>query len=118
MRSFSHLFVKIWQVGGSEYSKEYLSNLFFDCPICAVLTISEIEENAFLQYAKRKEIAEIYLDGMLSDSYNYDRNEILVNFRLHHVNAYDDLNAKYKIDLEQEIKKFLDKNLPDELDYQ
>lgn len=117
MRSFSHFFVKVWQIGGSEYSDEYLSNLFFDCPIHAVLTISEIAENALLHNAKREEIAEIYLDEMLSDLYHYDRNEILVNFKLNQAQAYADLEDKYKINLAQEVKRYLEQNLPQDLGY-
>nr|DAJ39560.1 MAG TPA: hypothetical protein [Caudoviricetes sp.] len=110
-------FVKVWQVGGSEYSAEYLSNLFFDCPIRAVLTIWEIEENALLHNAKIKEIGEWYLDELLSNNYNYNLNEILINFNLHDKKAYADLEEKYKFDLEQEIKNYLEKNLPQDPEY-
>ena len=110
-------FVKVYQVGGSEFTADYLTNLFFDCPIRAVLTIYEIEQGVFLHDTKEEELTEFYLDELLANSYEYDKNEILVNFELHNADAYKDVNANYNIDLEKEIKKYLEKNLPENPEY-
>lgn len=110
-------FVKVYQVGGSEYSKEYLTNLFFDCPIYAVLKVYEIEQGIFLHDTKEEELTEFYLDELLANSYEYDKNEILVNFKIHRADAFKDINEKYKIDLEKEIKKYLEENLPENPSY-
>lgn len=107
--------VEVWQVGGSEYSKEYLTNLFYDYPIRAVLTISEIPQGVFLHDSKEEEIGEFYLDELLTDYYIWDRDQIINNFHLHNAEAYSDLNKKYNINLEEEIKKYLLSNLPYEL---
>ena len=100
-------FVQVYQVGGSEYSQDYLTNLFFNCPIYAVLRVYEIEQGVFLHDTKEEEITEFYLDELLANIYEYDKNEILVNFKIHRVDAFKDINEKYKIDLEKEIKKLV-----------
>lgn len=109
--------VKVWQIGGEEYSKEYLTNLFFDAPVYATLRIFEIEQGVFLHDAKAKEYAEFYLDELLEDSYSYDKDKIINNFKLYNRESYKDLEEKYNINLEQAIKDYLRKNLPNDLDY-
>lgn len=110
-------FTKVWQVGGSEYSEEYLSDLFYKTPIEATLRIYEITQEKFLHDSEELEIETFYLDGLLNDNYNYDREEIISKFKLESTPDLKDLENKYQIDLEQEIKKYLSDNLPDSPTY-
>lgn len=82
-----------------------------------MLRIYEIEQGVFLHDAKEEELTEFYLDELLSNNYEYDKNEILVNFKIHNADAFKDINEKYNIDLEKEIKKYLDENLPENPEY-
>lgn len=109
--------VRVWQIGGEEFSKEYLTNLFYATPVYCTFKIFEIEQGVFLHDCKEKEYAEFYLDELLEDNYTYDKDQIINKFKLHNRESYKDLERKYNINLEQAIKDYLSKNLPNDLDY-
>lgn len=81
------------------------------------MRIYEITPEKFLHDSEELEIETFYLDGLLNDGYNYDREEIISKFKLESIPDLKDLENKYQIDLEQEIKKYLSDNLPDNPSY-
>ena len=119
-------YLKVKKVGSDKfknefYSKEYLENIFFDCPIYGRLTISEIDPNAdFLHLAKETEIFELYLEEFLSDDYNYSKDELLLNFKEYNFNKYYNLlefENKYNLIFKDFIFNYLSKNLPEYLEH-
>ena len=110
-------FIKVWQVGGDVYSKEYLQNLFFDTPITCRLTISKIEESLFLHDSETEELDEFYLEDLLTDNYIWDKDQIIDGFRLANVGYCKEFYDKYGVNLEEKIKEYLKENLPTDLDH-
>lgn len=79
----------------SEYNyitKEYLTNIFYDCPISGIITIDDDE---------------YYIDEYLDDIYSWDNEEFLTKFAV----VYKDHEQK------EYISEFLEENLNSDLDY-
>lgn len=77
-------------------TEDYLTNLFYDCPSYIRLDITN---------NLTEEERELYLDELLSNTYHYDKEEIIDN-----ISQYDDLDYK------EEILEYLKSNLPDYLE--
>ena len=120
-------FLKVKKVGSYKfkkefYSKEYLENIFFDCPIFGRLTISELDNNAeFLHLAKQNVILELFLEEFLNNNYYYSKDELLRNFKEYDFNKFYNLSEfenKYNLILKDFIFDYLNENLPEILDYE
>lgn len=119
-------YLKVKKVGSDKfknemYSKEYLENIFFDCPIFGRLTISEIDNNSeFLHLAKQNEILELFLEEFLNNNYYYSKDELLRNFKEYDFNKFYNLSEfenKYNLIFKDFIFDYLSENLPENLDY-
>lgn len=120
--------LKVKKVGSSEwcekqYSANYLSNLFFDSPISGKIELMELSESesGFISDCAENSIFEIYIDELLSDCYNYDKDEIISNFEKLNLAKLSDkigeLQNKYNLILQGYIKDYLQANLPNDPDY-
>lgn len=109
--------IKVWQVGGDIYSKQYLQNLFFDTPITCRLKIFEIEESVFLHDSKMEELDDFYLEDLLDDYYTWDKDKIIEGFYLADFKYCKEVGEKYGVNLFLKIKEYLKENLPKALDY-
>lgn len=106
--------VKVKRVGKAYHSQDYLTNLFYDTLCYARLSIVEVAESQFAHNAKTEELEEIDLAEFLSNSYEWSKDEILKGFKN---SSYDftDLDQKFGVNMKAEILKYLEQNLPDEL---
>lgn len=89
--------IAVKMVGDVKISKEYLSNLFFDVPVCGSLEI----------YASGGMLDEIYLAEYLEDGYCWDKVQVINNIS----------NAYLKMDYHALLIEYLIDNLPEELEY-
>ena len=119
-------FLKVKKVGSDKfknefYSKEYLKNIFFDCPIFGRLTISEIDNNSeFLHLAKQNVILELFLEEFLNNYYYYSKDDLLRNLKEYDFNKFHNLSEfenKYNLIFKDFIFDYLNENLPEILDY-
>lgn len=121
-------YVKINKVGSAEwceksYSKEYLSNLFFDSPVSGKIELVELSESksGFIDDCAENSIFEIYIDELLEDQYNYSKNEVISNFeKLNFAKLSDkigELQNKYNLILKDYISSYLKDNLPENPEY-
>lgn len=121
-------FVKIKKVGSAEWCKncntrDYLTNIFFDCPISGIIELVELSESSsgFISDCEQHSIFEIYIDELLDDLYNYSKNEIIANFEKLDLRNFSDeigrLQNKYNVILKDYIKDYLISNLPENPNY-
>ena len=92
-------YVAVKQVGFTEeafLSKDYLTQVFFGCPIAARLDIYQIEG------CEQELIEEIYLDEYLTSVHEYDKDTLIANFE-----------KTYKGEYKKKIAEFLRDNLPE-----
>lgn len=97
-------YVAVKQVGSRKafLPKDYLAQVFFDCPIAARLEIYQIACCEFMQDSEEKLIEEIYLDEYLTSIYEYDKGTLIANFE-----------KTYKGEYKAKIVEFLRDNLPE-----
>ena len=100
--------VAVKQVGRKKRfsSEDYLTQVFFGCPIAARLEIYQIECCEFMQDSEQELIDEIYLDEYLTSVYEYDKDTLIANFE-----------KTYKGEYKEKIAEFLRDNLPEYPDY-
>lgn len=101
-------YVAVKEVGSKKsfFPRDYLQQVFFDCPIAARLEIYQIECGEFMQDSKEELIEEIYLDEYLTSIYEYDKDTLIANFE-----------KRYKGEYKAKIAEFLRDNLPEYPDY-
>lgn len=97
-------YVAVKQVGSKKefLPKDYLQQVFFDCPIVARLEIYQIECCEFMQDSEEELIEDLHLDEYLTSIYEYDKDTLIANFD----KTY---NGEYK----EKIAEFLRDNLPE-----
>lgn len=121
-------FVKIKKVGSAKwcensYNADYLTNLFFDCPVSGKIELVELSESksGFIDDCAENSIFEIYIDELLADQYNYSKNEVISNFEKLNLAKLSDktgeLQNKYNLILKDHISAYLKENLPENPEY-
>lgn len=106
--------VKVKRVGKAYHSQDYLTNLFYDTVCYCRLDIVSITEAQFAHNANTDLIGEIDLAEFLSNSYEWNKEEVIDGFKISSY-SFDSLDQKFRVDMKAEIVKFLEQNLPDEL---
>lgn len=121
-------FVKVKKVGSAEWSEksynaDYLTNLFFDCPISGMIELVELSESSsgFLSDCAENQIFEIHIDELLEDQYSYSKDEIISSFEKLNLSKLsdriDEISIKYNVFLKGYIKDYLIENLPENPEY-
>lgn len=108
--------VKVKRVGKAYHTKEYLTDLFFGTICSARLTVVDVADSQFAHKAAEHELDEIYLDEFLSNSYEWDRDEVIVGFKNSNY-TFEELDREFGVDMKAEIVAFLEEELPEELNY-
>lgn len=106
--------VKVTRVGKAYLTKEYLTDLFFVTVCTARLTVVDVADSQFFHNATEHELAEIYLDEFLSNTYEWDRDEVIEGFKNSSYN-FEELDRGFGVDMKAEIVAYLEQYLPEEL---
>lgn len=97
-------YVAVKQVGGKKdfFTKDYLKQVFFGCPIDARLKIYQIECCEFMQDSAGGLVGDLYLDEYLTSIYEYDKDTLIANFE-----------KTYQGEYKAKIAEFLRDKLPE-----
>lgn len=106
--------LKVRIVGKAYHSQDYLTNLFYDTLCYCRLDIYNVGASQFAHNAKSEHLKEIDLAEFLSNSYEWSKEEVINGFK-NSSYQFDDYDRTFGVDMKAEIVKYLEQNLPDEL---
>lgn len=106
--------VKVKRVGEAYHTADYLTNLFFDTLCYCRLDIFNVGLSQFAHNASEQELEEIDLAEFLSNSYEWNKEEVINGFK-NSSYSFDDYDRTFGVNMKAEIVKYLEQNLPDEL---